>query len=174
MAQLVERRTRNPKTRGSKPARSTRKIWVFLNKKWCADSLSVGPIPPCGWSEEAPDMTLVKTEIEIFDDSQISDLLHASDNRDTNFHAIMVTPPPIPIKPHTVFTDKGRKDIIWLTLPHLHPNNISHFEIERLWHIHKCIQRSSVTHTTSRANTYSYRCSQSQTTVELYRPEEAE
>ena len=50
VAQLVEHRTRYPKTTGSNPGpvRSTRKnCESFLSQKCCADSLLVCPTPPC-------------------------------------------------------------------------------------------------------------------------------
>ena len=44
VTQVVERQTPDPKTRGSNPVRSTRKI---CNQKCCADSLMVCPTPVC-------------------------------------------------------------------------------------------------------------------------------
>ena len=49
MAQLVERWTRDPKTRGSNPVRRTSKQFCegFPESKCCADSLLVCPTPGC-------------------------------------------------------------------------------------------------------------------------------
>ena len=48
VTQLVKHRTQDPKTRGSNPVRSTRKICQsFSESKCCADSLLVCPTPMC-------------------------------------------------------------------------------------------------------------------------------
>ena len=49
VAQLVERLTRDPKSRGYNPIRSIRKktVRVFSESKCCADSLSLCPTAVC-------------------------------------------------------------------------------------------------------------------------------
>ena len=49
VAQLVERRTRDPNTRGSKPllGAQEKSVKICPSQKCCADSLSVCPAPVC-------------------------------------------------------------------------------------------------------------------------------